>query len=203
VEGGEVTSDCLDGWVCVGYDSLTDFVTDPIVEYFGGKPNKHNGYCQPTCEAGCPEHYLCDDGGEFCVPDSLWAHPVPSVVWSGGASGELSGRDATMTVLVEAGSTITLSGSGSSPRGAPIVGYSWTTVSAEADYLDLEGQTIETTVPAMGYYRRVDLTVADDRSRTGMLSVTFEACQGPGATCGYQGSGCCSGSCDDASNTCV
>jgi hypothetical protein len=196
-EAGEVTSDCLDGWRCVGYDSLFD----PVTEFFGGKVNEHNGYCQPACEGGCPDHYLCGSDGEFCEPDSAWAYPVPTVVWSGDASGELSGRDQMTTVVVEEGSTITLSGTGSSPRGDAIVGYSWVTVSGAADYLELEGQTIETTVVS-GDYRRVELTITDDAARTGMLTVIFEACYGPGTTCGFEGSGCCS-SCDDASNTCL
>ncbi|PRQ03286.1 hypothetical protein ENSA5_17230 [Enhygromyxa salina] len=196
-EGGELSSDCRDGWRCVGYDSIFD----PVKEFFGAKVNESDGYCQPSCEDGCPDHYLCNGGDEFCSPDPAWAYPVPAVSWTGDASGELSGRDQSLTVVVEDGSTITLNGSGSSPRGAPIVGLSWTTVSSAADYMDFEGPTIETTVPA-GSYRRVELRVADDEARSGMLTVIFDSCHGPGTTCGYQGSGCCN-SCDDATDTCL
>jgi hypothetical protein len=200
-EAGEVTSECLDGWRCVSVDSIFDPVTEPITEFFGGKVDEHSGYCQPVCEGGCPDHYVCDGDGVFCSPDEAWVYPVPTVVWSGDAAGELSGRDQTLTVMVEEGSTITLTGTGSSPRGE-IVGYSWETVSSAADFMNFEGQTIETTVPP-GDFRRVDFTITDDAARTGMLSVTFEACLGPGATCLFEGSGCCSDSCDDASNTCL
>ncbi|PRP97360.1 hypothetical protein [Enhygromyxa salina] len=200
-EAGEVTSDCRDGWRCVGYDSILDPLFDPVKEFFGAKSNEHDGYCQPTCEAGCPEHYVCGEGGEFCSPDEDWIYPVPTVTWTGDATGEFSGRDQSTTVVIEEGSTLTLTGTGSSPQGNAIVEYSWETVSGAADYMDFAGPTIETTVPS-GSYRRVELRVVDDASRSGMVTVIFESCRGAGTTCGYEGSGCCS-SCDDASNTCL
>ncbi|KIG13313.1 hypothetical protein DB30_00361 [Enhygromyxa salina] len=200
-ESGEVTSDCLDGWRCVSHDSIFAPVVDPIKEFFGASTDDSDGFCQPTCEAGCPDRYLCGDSGEFCVPDSDWIYPVPTVTWTGDATGEFSGRDQSTTVVVEEGSTISLTGTGSSPQGHPITGYSWTTVSGAADYMDFEGQTIETTV-ASGDYRRVEFTVVDDASRSGKVTVIFESCRGTGTMCGYEGSGCCS-SCDDANNTCL
>lgn len=193
--GGEQSSDCLEGWVCVEYDS----VFDPLKEFFGGTPNPSDGYCQPSCEAGCPEHYFC--GGDFCEPDFEWVRPVPTVVWSGAVSGELSGHDQSTTVVVEEGSMISLTGSASSPVGAAITSLSWTTVSLAGDYMEFEGPTIETTVPVDGY-RRVELDVVDDRARSARVTVTFEACIGAGNTCGYRGMGCCNG-CDDATNTCM
>lgn len=194
---GEPTEDCLDGWVCVGYDS----VFDPLKEFFGGMPNPSDGYCQPSCEAGCPEHYICD--GDLCTPDVTWAAPEATIVWSGAASGELSGREQSTTVIVEEGSTLSLTGSAVSPTGATIVGLTWTTVSEAGDSMTFEGPAIETTIPiGVGSYRRVELDAIDDRARSARLTVTFEACTGSGVTCGFEGSGCCSG-CDDVSNTCM
>ena len=163
--------------------------------------NPHDGYCQPTCAAGCPEHYLCNNDGDYCSPDVEWAYPIPSVTWAGAVTGELRGAGQMTTVVVEGGSTITLTGSAKSPTGAAIVGLDWTTVSSAADYMDFEGSTIETTVP-VGSYRRVELRVTDDEARGGLITVVFEACLGAGATCGYNGSGCC-GSCDHPSDTCL
>jgi hypothetical protein len=195
--GGEQTDDCLDGWVCVGYDSILD----PVKEFFGGTPKPDDGYCQPSCAAGCPDHYVCSD--EFCTPDVSWAYPVPTISWTGAATGELSGRDQSMTVVVEGGSTISLTGSAESPSGAAIVSLDWTTVSEAGDYASFAGTMIETTVPTgAGSYHHVELDVADDQHRGGHITVTFEACLGPGSTCGYAGSGCC-GSCDAGTNSCL
>lgn len=193
--GGEQTSDCLDGWVCVSYES----VFDPLEEFFGGMPNPSDGYCQPSCAAGCPEHYFCD--GDFCTPDVAWVAPVPTVAWSGAVSGELSGRDQSTTVIVEEGSTLTLTGSAVSPAGAAIASLTWTTVSGAGDSMSFEGPTIETTVEA-GNYRRVELDAIDDRARSSRVAVIFEACIGAGATCGFSGLGCCN-SCDGATNLCM
>lgn len=191
--GGEQTSDCLDGWVCVGYDS----VFDPIKEFFGGTPNPSDGYCQPSCEAGCPEHYFCGSDGELCQPDTEWVRPVPTIAWSGPVSGELSGHEQMTTVTVEEGSTITLTGSAMSPTGVAITSLEWT---VDGEPVETESPTIEATVD--DYFTNVELTVIDERSRIAILWVTFEACVGAGGTCGYQGSGCCNG-CDDATNTCM
>lgn len=196
--GGEQSSDCRDGWVCVGYDS----VWDPLKEFFGGEPNKGDGYCEPSCTAGCPEHYTCD--GDLCTPNLAWATPEPTIVWSGAVSGELSGRDQMTTVIVEEGSTITLTGSASSPIGSAIASLTWmTTLPSTGEYMTFEQPTIEITLPeGAGNYLRAELDVIDDHSRNAHISVTFESCAGPGQMCGWQGNGCCNG-CDTGSNTCM
>jgi hypothetical protein len=195
--GGEESQDCRDGWVCVRYDSIFD----PLKEFFGGTPNPSDGYCQPSCAAGCPEHYVCD--GELCSADQLWTIPAPTIAWSGAVVGELTGHEQMTTVVVEGGSTIILSGSATPTSGATVVGLSWTTTSSIGDYLYFDGATIETTVPlGAGDFRRVEFDATDDRGRVGHISVIFEACAGAGETCGYAGSGCCNG-CADATNTCM
>ena len=84
-ETGEASSDCREGWVCVRYDAIFD----PLKEFFGGTPNPSDGYCQPSCEGGCPDHYTCD--GELCTADLYWAYPEPTLTWSGPVEGELTG----------------------------------------------------------------------------------------------------------------
>lgn len=197
VKGGEQTSDCLDGWLCVKYDSIFD----PAKEFFGGKANPSDGYCQPSCAAGCPEHYLCD--GDLCVADQSWAAPQLTVTWTGPVSGELEGRGQSTTVAVEEGSTLNLTGSAVSPTGEQIISQTWTTVSAAGDLVQFEGEAIETTVPlGQANYRRVEFSVIDARARTSYLTVIFEGCIGAGGTCGYSGSGCCNG-CDGVDNVCL
>jgi hypothetical protein len=169
-EMGEQSSDCRDGWVCVRYDSIFD----PVQEFFGGTPDASDGFCQPSCAAGCPDHYVCD--GELCSADSLWVTPEPTIMWSGAVTGELTGHDQMMTVAVEEGSTITVSGSAVSPAGAAIVQLAWTTVSGSGDYMYFEDATIETMVPlGAGDYRRVEFDATDDKGRVGHISVIFEA----------------------------
>ncbi|MCX4241966.1 hypothetical protein [Paraliomyxa miuraensis] len=195
--GGDEVDACREGWVCVDKDSILD----PVVDFFGGDPSERHGYCMPRCDAGCPEHYVCN--GELCSPDEYWAYPIPTVVWTGAVAGELSGRNGDTTVEVEEGATITLEGFAESPTQTEITELRWTTVSQAGDYLDHEGSSIEITVPSGGTgYRRVELTAVDARSRSGMLTVVFSACFGAGTSCGYQGSGCCT-SCDDATSTCL
>jgi len=194
--GGEETGTCRDGWVCVGHESIFE----PVVDFFGGEPNDSDGYCIPRCADGCPEHYVCD--GELCSPDEYWAYPAPTITWSGAASGEIVGRDAMITVPVEEGSTLALVGSASSPTGAAIMGFAWTTVSQAGDYAMQQGASIEVSVPmGQGSFRRAELTASDAQGRTGFATVIFEACLGAGTSCGYEGSGCCT-SCDDATSSC-
>lgn len=193
--GGEETSACRDGWVCVGYESFFD----PVVDFFGGEPNESNGYCAPRCADGCPEHYTCE--GELCMPDEYWAYPVPNIAWSGAASGETA-VSGTPSVHLEEGSRLTLVGSATSPDGTPIERLSWTISGSDQELTMQEGESLEITIPAgAGGYRHVELTVYDARTRTGNASVTFEACLGTGTACGWEGSGCCT-SCDDATSTC-
>ena len=65
------------------------------------------------------------------------------------------------------------------------------------------GETVDVTIAPGGSFSRAELTVTDAKMRGGVLYVIFEACSGAGEECGYQGSGCCSNSCDDASNSCL
>jgi hypothetical protein len=194
---GEETDDCRDGWVCIGHESIFE----PVVDFFGGQPNDSDGYCMPRCADGlCPEHYLCS--GELCTPDAFWAYPVPAIAWSGAASGEADGRGSSMSVTVEEGSTLSLTGSATSPMGTEITTLAWTTNSQSGEHASFEGPTIVITVPTgAGSFRRAELTATDARGRTGLLDVVFQACFGTGTTCGYEGSGCCT-SCDDATDTC-
>jgi hypothetical protein len=194
--GGEETSACRDGWVCVGYESIFE----PVVEFFHGEPDDSDGYCIPSCADGCPEHYTCN--GELCSPDEYWAYPTPAIAWSGAASGELAGRGATTTVSVEEGSSLTLVGSATSPTATEITGLSWATNSQAGGHEMLEGAMLELTVPTgAGSYARAELTAIDAQGRAGIMSVVFQACFGAGTSCGYEGSGCCT-SCDDATSTC-
>jgi hypothetical protein len=78
----------------------------------------------------------------------------------------------------------------------------WTTVSEAGDYETHEGTSVNVVVPeGAGGYRRVELMASDAEHRSAMITVIFESCLGPGAMCGFQGSGCCDG-CDDATDTC-
>src|SRR5690606_3665629 len=123
-----------------------------------------DGYCQPSCAAGCPDHYTCN--GELCSADQTWVAPEPTIVWSGDVSGELTGRDQMTTVAVPGGAAITLTGSAESPVGDAITSLAWTTVSASGDYMYFDDATVETTVPLQaGDYRRVELDVIDDKGR--------------------------------------
>src|SRR5690606_13787743 len=151
---------------CVGYDAILD----PVKEFFGGTPNPSDGYCQPSCAAGCPEHYLCD--GDFCKPDVSWAAPEPTLIWDGAVGGVLVGRDQSTTVEVEEGSVVSVIGTAASPVDAAIVSTTWTTVSADGDYMQFEDSTIEieTTVPfGAGNYRRVEFTATDERARSSVI----------------------------------
>jgi hypothetical protein len=196
-EGTEVAV-CRDGWVCVDYDSIFD----PVVEFFGGMPAEDRGYCQPRCDADCPEHYACDAQGVFCKPDTLWAHPRPAIRWSGPVYGDLEGSGQSTTVTVAGGTVLVLEGSATSPTGAEITTLQWTTVSQAGDYATWYDERIEITVPeGPGSYRRAELTAVDDQLRSGVTTVIFEACIATGGVCGFEGSGCCSG-CDSTTNLC-
>jgi hypothetical protein len=190
---GKRSSACADGWVCVDAKSLFD----PVREFFGGKPPKDRGYCQPLCSQTCPEHYTCS-GGTFCAPEQDWANPVPSVSWSGAVTGN-SMLDST-TIQVEQHATVYLKASATSPTDEAIASFQWNVVDDSGAQVTSMGPELELQVD--GSYKRADLTVTDARNRSTMLSVTFDSCSGTGVTCGYQGSGCCQ-SCDATTNLCL
>jgi hypothetical protein len=194
-QGGEASPDCATGWLCVYYESILHGVG----EFFGSEGDLNGGTCRPTCKATCPEHYLC--GGDFCEADVYWANPLPSVSWSGGAQGTLSGAGQTTSVKLENGKTVSLSASAESPVDVAIKSYQWTVVSDSGDRQMVEGTSLEVVLDS-GSYRRAELSVSDADARTSLLTVIFEGCLGSGAQCGYQGSGCCS-ECDAAKMFCL
>ena len=196
-EDGTTVDACRDGWVCVDKDSIFD----PVTEFFGGEASERRGLCQAPCDEGCPEHYSCDLEGVFCRPDTAWADPVPTLRWTGAATGEISGAGAMMEVVVEGGSRIVLEGSATSPADAPIEALTWTVVSPGASEEQLDGDEIEVVVPPASGYSRVELMATDDRQRRSVVTVVFDACLGAGETCGYGGAGCCE-ECEAVSNTC-
>jgi len=191
---GEPARDCAEGWVCVYYESIFE----SIGEVFEVEHDMDGGHCQPLCEAGCPEHYSCR--GRFCVADDAWVNPQATVTWSGGVDGALDGlghRD----VQVEAGLPVTLTASASSPIDAEISAYQWTIVHGSGAREQVEGTSVEVSAE-QGSYVRAELIVSDDELHNTFVSVAFNACNGAGAQCGYEGSGCCAG-CDDQTDTCL
>lgn len=195
---GQAVDACREGWVCVDAKSILD----PVSEFFGRMPAEDRGYCQPTCDAGCPEHYFCDAEGRFCEPDRSWADPRPTVRWSGAASGEYAGVGQSTTVQVEGGATVTLEGDATSPVDAPVTMLQWNVVSSSGEREEYAGSTLEIPVPADLSYRRVEFTARDEAFRSATVTVVFETCFGPGEVCGYEGSGCCNG-CDAQGELCL
>lgn len=191
---GDPSPDCNKDWVCTDNKFF-----DGFREFFGGDPAENRGYCQAPCAPGCPEHYVCE-GGQFCLPDRQWAAPVPTIQWTGAASGTLTGKSATETVTVEEDQAVVLSASATSPTKTDIQSLRWNLVTGSGTVESTEA-SVEVMVPA-GSFLRAELSVLDERSRTGFASVIFEPCGGAGKTCGYEGSGCCNG-CADATNTCM
>lgn len=194
---GQQVSECADGWVCVDVDSILD----PVVDFFGGMPREDKGYCQPSCDAGCPEHYACDARGVFCNPDTQWAAPLATIRWDGGAMGELRGNGESRTVEVEEGRTLAIHGSAESPNGTALSRPGWKTTLGSGERAEFDAQSIEVVVPRDSYVR-AEFSVSDVNHRSANLTVIFESCNGAGDTCGYQGSGCCNG-CDLETNICL
>jgi hypothetical protein len=192
---GDPSPDCNEDWVCTDNESIFD----GFREFFGGDPPENRGYCHAPCALGCPEHYTC--AGQFCTPDRDWAAPVPTIEWTGAASGRITGRSAQETVSVEENQTVTLTASAKSPTDADIQSLTWTLVTGSGERVESSEATVEMKVEA-GSYQRAQLTILDDRARASVAYVVFEACGGPGKTCGYQGSGCCNG-CDGETNSCM
>lgn len=194
---GEVSADCADGWVCAYYE----FILGDAAELFGVERDEDGGYCHPLCAGGCPEHYTCKDG-HVCVQDPDWADPVATIHWSGGAEGTTSGRSGMAKATLERGASVMLSASATSPIDEPIRSYTWTLVDGSGTRVQMEGQTIEMSLPLESSFMRAELQVQDAQARTAALSVSFDGCSGTGQTCGYMGSGCCR-DCSDATNTCL
>ena len=192
---GKATEPCAEHWVCMDADSIFDGVE----EFFGGHPRKDKGYCQPLCQPECPEHYYCK--GTYCAPQLGWADPVPSVVWSGAASGTKEGNGMTAEVQLERAKSVRLEGSASSPTDAAITSVSWKRVSSRGEEELVQGPVLDVVLGVDDSFARAELTVTDERSRTAFLTVIFAACIGAGETCGYEGSGCCN-SCDRTLNVC-
>lgn len=197
-EGGETSHDCAKGWLCVYYDSLLG----DIGEFFGQEHDYDAGSCQAPCSAACPAHYTCNAGGIWCTADAYWAYPVPSVSWSGGASGKLSGRDQTTSVPLEIGKPVTLDAEASSPLGMSVNDFRWTWSNWNGETQQVEGHTATFMLEETQMSGRVDLQVSDPDSRTGLISVQFQGCFGTGKACGWQGSGCCI-ACDDNHELCL
>jgi hypothetical protein len=189
---GQESSACSDGWVCT--DATNGF--DNVREFFGGEAPEDRGYCQPTCEATCPEHYVCQ--GMFCSPTTDWANPIPTIAW---LDDSVSGNGQSKEVELEVGSTVTLRASASSPTDAAITRYSWTWTTNRASG-EQEGTELDLTLDAEAGFLRAQLLVTDERSRSSLVDVRFSSCLGAGATCGYEGSGCCKG-CDRTANACM
>lgn len=193
---GEHSQDCESAALCV----LSTNLVEDVGQFFSGDSD-NDGYCQLPCTAGCPEHFTCS--GQFCAPIVGWADPVPSASWSGAAEGTVTGKSAEMKVPLERGKLVTVTASATSPTGSKISSFAWNLVDETGVPTPSTGETVDVTIAPGGSFRRAELTVTDAKMRGGVLYVIFEACSGAGEECGYQGSGCCSNSCDDASNACL
>jgi hypothetical protein len=197
-EGGESSHDCAKGWLCVYYES---FLGD-VGEVFGQDHDYDAGLCQAPCSAGCPKHYTCNAGGSWCTADAYWAYPVPSVSWTGAASGTLAGRDQTTIVPLEIGKPVTLAAQASSPIGMSVDDFKWTWTNQSGATMQVAGHSATFMLDEMQMAGRADLQVTDPDARTGQLSVQFQGCFGAGKACGWQGSGCCT-MCDDKQELCL
>jgi hypothetical protein len=192
---GQHSSDCASNELCV----LSTSIVEDIGQFFSGDKD-NDGYCELPCTQTCPEHFSC--GGEFCTPILGWADPVPSVTWSGGAEGMLTGKGAEQMVPLEHGKPVILTASAESPQGTKLKPFAWTVVNDSGERAESTGESVDLTIDPGGSFRRAELTVSDEKSRSSILYVIFNACSGTGEECGYQGSGCCT-SCDDATNLCL
>ncbi len=191
---GERSSDCASNEMCV----LSTNVVEDIGQFFSGD-NDNDGYCQLPCSVGCPEHFSCK--GQYCAAQQGWTDPVPSVTWSGGAEGMLSGNGAQQMVPLAHDVQVTLTASATSPLGRSIKPFDWVLVDDSGMQAESTGSSVDLTIEPGGTFRRAELFVHDEKMRSASLTVIFEACGAQGEACNYQGSGCCS-SCDDATNLC-
>jgi hypothetical protein len=195
---GEVSNDCASGWLCFYSDSLIE----DIGTVFGVERDYDGGVCQPKCSASCPEHYSCSNGGLFCVADPYWTYPVPTLHWSGGVDGTMTGREKTMQVALETEREVMLHADAESPAGVAITSLKWTLTSNGGMQTQVEGANATFMLTDMEQGGRADLTVTDADTRSSFISVVFNGCQGTGKACGFQGSGCCNG-CDARKEFCL
>ncbi len=196
--GGEVSADCADGWVCSYYESIFG----PVADFFMIDRDDDGGVCQPKCQPECPEHYVCKDG-RFCVANYDWANPSVTIHWSGALEGDSrTGLGREDNILVEKGTRVMLRASATSPIGAPMKRFEWRLVADTSVQAELTGETAELFIDETTAFGRAELVVHDDESRTGRADVAFKGCAGAGKACGYQGSGCCSDSCDTETKLC-
>jgi hypothetical protein len=191
-EGGEVVEVCKEGWLCSDADSIFDGVE----EFFGGTPAMDQGYCHLPCDMTCPEHYYCN--GTSCVPNRDWVDPVVTVSWSGAIVGSATHDQ---TVQLEAGKSMSVTASATSPLEIPLEPFAWTVVRSSGERAESVGDAVEFTLLDEAYVR-VELIVRDTEFNSVSVHVAFESCLGAGTQCGYQGSGCCK-ECDRDANVCL
>lgn len=166
-EGGEKSADCSSGWLCVYYSSIIG----DIGEVFGVDHDLDAGSCQPLCSAGCPAHYTCQ-GGTFCAADWYWAHPIPTIRWTGCAEGSLTGREQQTQVSLAVGCEVMLSAEADSPVDMPMT-YEWTLSNWSGETMQVEGKTATFVLGENDSSGRADLRVRDSDSRDGTISVSF------------------------------
>ena len=165
---GSRSNDCDARQVCVVSTSIVE-----DVGMFFSDDSDNDGYCRFPCSAACPEHYSCAAGADFCVLEQGWADPVPTISWRGAADGSVSGADQTATVAIERGQAVSLTGSGTSPIGAPL-SFAWQLVDASGHTEQASQATLEVTLD--GDFRRAELTVSDDRHHASVVYAVFEDC---------------------------
>lgn len=190
--GGEVVDVCKEGWLCSDAASIFDGVE----EFFGGTPAKDQGYCHLPCSTTCPEHYYCN--GTTCVPNRDWVDPVATLSWSGAITGSASHDE---KVQLEAGKTVAVTASATSPWDIPLEPFAWTIARSTGERVESTGPGVEFTLEDESYVR-VELIARDTEFNSASLHVVFESCLGQGTQCGYEGSGCCNG-CNRDANVCL
>lgn len=193
--GGQASNDCSDNAVCVYYEDIFESVG----EVFNVEHDMNGGYCRPLCSKGCPEHFICSDG-TFCSADSNWAHPSPTITWSGPATGMTSGNGQTGSALVPYDTPIQLMGSGSSPLDQELT-LEWTINASRAEMMST-GDSAEIIVESGLNSARAELHAIDADGRSGIVTVIFDGCWSARDPCGYEGSGCCNG-CDRDNDVCM
>jgi hypothetical protein len=127
---------------------------------------------------------------------------VPSIAWTGALDGMLSGKNANMMYDLEPGKTVSLVASATSPSGTDIPTFKWNLYDDNGVADTPTGTKVDLQIEPGHGFARAELTVVDAKMRSETLSISFQACLGAGQTCGYQGSGCCSRTCDSTANTC-
>lgn len=164
-EHGEPSNDCRDGWVCTDARSLLD----PVDEFFGGEPAQNKGYCHPTCEAGCPEHYVCD--GALCRVDAAWLTPQIKMSWIGDVEGATSTEQ---VIQLPCDAKLIVSATTSSAVDVDYEPLRWTIVDGSTgERVELTGEMIELSL-GEATYKRVELVACDTELHCASLHVRFE-----------------------------